>query len=104
MPSEKLIVNGEQIEVDQYRRFHGKRVQHTLDQLRKLGSANIVEFGGHPWVMTSALIDDAAFNVAATISAEEVPNWPDDLGLSRREYHICTLGGREASFSNYSVN
>jgi hypothetical protein len=104
MPSEKLIVNGETIEADRYRRFHNKRVQFTLEQLRKLGSTNIVELGGHPWVMTSALIDHGAFNVAATISAEEITNWPDDLGTSRREYHICTLGGCDTTFSNYSVN
>jgi len=104
MPAEELIVNGEEIAAAHYQRFHRRRVALALDHLRKLGARNIVEVGGHPWVMTAALIDDGAFTVCATVSAEEVTHWPDDIGVTRCGYHILTPGGREASFPNYSVN
>jgi hypothetical protein len=103
MPIE-LIVNGECIDGTRYLGFHRKRLRLTLDALRKLGAKRIVELGGHPWVMTSALLDDGHFELAATISAEEVTNWPDDIGATRREYGIRTLGGREMTFPNYSAN
>jgi hypothetical protein len=104
MPVEQLMVNGEAIAAAHYQRFHRRRVAQTLDQLRKLGAKNIVEVGGHPWVMTAALIDDGAFSVSATVSAEEVTHWPDDIGVSRHEHRISTPGGRLASFPNYSAN
>jgi hypothetical protein len=104
MPVEELIVNGEAIAAAQYECFHRRRIALTLDHLRKLGARNIVEVGGHPWVMTAALIDHGAFNICATVSAEEVTHWPDDIGVTRREYRISTPGGREASFANYSAN
>jgi hypothetical protein len=104
MPAEELIVNGDAIGAEQYQRFHQRRIARTLGHLRKLGARNIVEVGGHPWVMTAALIDHGAFNVCATVSAEEVTHWPDDIGVTRREYRISTPGGREASFPNYSAN
>lgn len=104
MPVEELIVNGERIDAANYRRYHSKRMKLTIDAIRKLGAKRIVELGGDPWVMTSALIDEGTFEVAATLSAEEVTNWPDDLGVTRREYQIKTLGGHETTFPNYSVN
>ena len=104
MPAEELIVNGEAIASAQYRRFHCRRVARTLEHLRKLGARNIVEVGGHPWVMTAALIDDGAFTVSATVSAEEVTHWPDDIGVTRHEHRVSTPGGRVASFPNYSAN
>ena len=104
MRAAELIVNGERIDAARYKRFHGRRIELTLEALRRLGARRIVELGGHPWVMTSALVDDGALEIAATISAEEVTNWPDDIGVTRREYRMQTLGGREVSFPNYSAN
>jgi hypothetical protein len=104
MHAAELIVNGERIDAARYKRFHGRRIELTLEALRRLGARRIVELGGHPWVMTSVLVDDGALEIAATISAEEVTNWPDDIGVTRREYRMQTLGGREVSFPNYSAN
>jgi len=99
-----LIVNDQQIATANYLRFHGRRIQLTIDALQTLGAHRIVELGGHPWVMTSKLIDDSAFEIVATISAEEITNWPDDIGVTRCQYQMRTLAGREVSFPNYSAN
>jgi len=104
MGAGELIVNGERIEVANYLRFHRKRIRLTLEALRKLEAKKIVELGGHPWVMTSAFLDEGGVEVAATVSAEEITNWPDDIGVTRREYRMKTIGGREVSFPNYSAN
>ena len=58
MSAAELIVNGERIEAANYRRFHGRRIEATIAALRKLGARRLVELGGHPWVMTSAFLDD----------------------------------------------
>jgi hypothetical protein len=99
-----LLVNGEHLDVTTYMRLHHRRIARSLAALHTIGARRIVELGGHPWVMSSALLDDGAFELAATISAEEITHWPDDIGVTRREYHMCTLGGREVSFPNYSAN
>jgi hypothetical protein len=104
MPADELIINGERIDAAHYRRFHRKRIALTLATLRKLGAESIIELGGHPWVMTSALIDEGGFSIRATVSAEEVTNWPDDIGVTRREYRMMTPAGVEATFPNYSAN
>ena len=104
MRAAELIVNGERIDAARYERFHHRRIELTLEALRGLGAGQIVELGGHPWVMTSALLDDGGFEIAATVSAEEVTNWPDDIGVTRRGYRMQTLAGREVLFPNYSAN
>ncbi|SRR5581483_2949034 len=104
MNSSQLIINGERIEVANYLRFHRRRIAVTIEALRALQSRRIVELGGHPWVMTSLLSDDGAFELAATISAEEITNWPDEIDVTRHDYRMTTLEGREVSFPNYSAN
>jgi Methyltransferase domain len=104
MPADELIINGERIDAAHYRRFHRRRIAFTLATLRKLGTENLIELGGHPWVMTSALIDEGGFSIRATVSAEEVTNWPDDIGVTRCEYRMITPAGVEAEFPNYSAN
>ena len=104
MAADELTINGERIPVARYRQFHRKRIAFTLETLRKLGAKNIVELGGHPWVMTSSFIDDAGLTLQATISAEEVTNWPDDIGVTRREYQLTTPAGATVTFPNYSAN
>src|SRR5690242_10306059 len=98
MPADELIINGRRIEAEHYRRFHRGRIALTLGTLGKLGAKNIIELGGHPWVMTSALIDEGGLAISATVSAEEVTNWPDDIGVTRREYRMITPAGIEATF------
>ena len=102
--SRDLIVNDQQIAAANYLRFHRQRIQLTIDALRKLGAYRVVELGGHPWVMTSRLIDDGGFEIVATVSAEEITNWPDDIGVTRRRYRMQSLAGQEVSFPNYSAN
>jgi hypothetical protein len=104
MPTDEILINGERIDAARYRRFHRKRIALTLAALRDFGTQNLIELGGHPWVMTSALIDEGGFTVCATVSAEEVTNWPDDIGVTRRDYHMVTPAGNEAHFPNYSAN
>jgi hypothetical protein len=104
MPDDELIINGERIDTAHYRRFHRRRIALTLTTLRKLGAKNIIELGGHPWAMTSALIEEGGLSISATVSAEEVTNWPDDIGVTRREYRMITPAGIEAAFPNYSAN
>jgi hypothetical protein len=104
MNAAELIVNDEPIAAANYLRFHRRRIQFTIDALRELGADRIVELGGHPWVMTSKLLDDGRFEIAATVSAEEITNWPDDIGVTRRQYRMRSLGGQEVSFPNYSAN
>lgn len=104
MPTNELIINGKPIDAVRYLRFHRKRIAFTLAALRKLGAKNLIEVGGHPWVMTSALVDDGGFSIRATISAEEVTNWPDDIGVTRRVYDMITPAGHVTTFPNYSAN
>jgi hypothetical protein len=99
-----LIVNDQQITAANYLRFHRRRIDFTINALRKLGAHRIVELGGHPWVMTSQLIDDGQFEVTATVSAEEITSWPDDIGVTRHQYRMRTLRGKEVLFPNYSAN
>jgi hypothetical protein len=99
----ELIVNGEKIDATRYIAFHQRRIAFTLAALQRLGAKRLIELGGHPWAMTAALVD-GELEIAATVSAEEVTNWPDDIGVTRREYRLRTHSGREAVFPNYSAN
>lgn len=87
-----------------YLDFHKKRIAWTLKKLRGMGAKKIVEVGGHPWVMTTSLMDEGSFQLVATISAEEMTSWPDDIGVSRKVQILRTPGGREAEIANYAVN
>ena len=69
-----------------------------------MGASRIVELGGHPWVMTSEIVDDPTMTLCGSVSAEELTQWPDDIGVSSREYQIKTRQGNEANFVNYSAN
>jgi len=87
-----------------YLRYHRRRITWTLEKLRQIGAKRIVEIGGHPWVMTASLIDEGNLEVAATISAEELTSWPDDIGVERGIYILKTPKGREVEIKNYSAN
>jgi hypothetical protein len=104
MSGGQLLVNGQVIDRRGYYAYHRNRIAATLAKLHDLNARKIVEVGGHPWVITAHLIDDPQFEVGATISAEELIKWPDDIGVSAQEYRITTPKGTEACFVNYSAN
>lgn len=103
MSTTQFWINGEPVGAGRYSGYHDRRMTQTLATLRKMGARRIVEMGGHPWVMTSHLVN-SGMEVCATISAEEVTKWADDIGVTRQPYHLKTAQGREANFSNYSAN
>ena len=100
----QVLVNGVRIDHARYAEYHAKRIHKTLDALSRSGSRRVVELGGHPWAMTAALVDSPRFEVCATVSAEEITHWADDIGVCRSEYMLRTPNGREARFPNYSAN
>ncbi len=99
-----LSVNGSPFSRGDYSEYHTERIARTLAKLTAMGAKNIIELGGHPWAMTSALIDSGNFRVCATISAEEVSKWPDEIAATAAAYEIVTRKGTKAAFSNYSAN
>ncbi len=104
MGKRQLVVNGEIIDSEAYEKYHFYRIAMTLKKIREIGAKKVLEIGSHPWVMTAHLIDDPKLELCATISAEELVKWPDDIGVTSREYYIHTPNGNEARFTNYSVN
>lgn len=99
-----IRVDGAAVDVAGYRRMHDERVRRTLELLRELGCRRIVEVGAHPWVMTTALIDDEAFDVVATVSAEETLEWPDNPEVEINTHEIVTPGANVGRIKNYSFN
>ena len=97
-------LNGEPVAPGRYPQFHARRIRRTLEALHEVGAKRIVEVGGNPWWMTSQLVADPRFEVCATISAEEVTQWPEDIGVTRGSYTLGIPSGRVAEFTNYSVN
>jgi len=102
--SQTIWVNDQAVYAPGYKAFHHRRIASTVQKLREIGAKNIVEIGAHPWVMTAALVDEPGVTVRATVSAEEVMHWPDDIGVTAHPYHIRTARGHEARFINYSAN
>jgi len=99
-----LRVNGTLVEDPNYAAFHGRRFRQTLDLVRKFGGGDLVEVGGHPWVMTGILATDPAVNLLASVSAEEVTAWPEDLPVERNMYELQVGDGEPVRFPNYSAN
>lgn len=100
----EIVLNGEAVDVESYYEFHQRRINFILHKLRAIGARNVIEVGGHPWVMASSILDDIKLKLSATISAEEVTFWPEDIGVDKREYTIRTFSGNEYKFVNYSAN
>lgn len=100
----QVTVDGTSFEEAPYFAQHRGRIAFTLDWLERIGARRIVEVGGHPWVMTAALVDHGGFEIAATVSIEEEVAWPDDVGVRKREAVLSTPSGRQVSFPAYSVN
>ncbi len=60
MSEGKFWVNGQEFNRSKYGSFHDTRIALTLDALREMGARKVIELGGHPWVMTSQLIESGA--------------------------------------------
>jgi len=99
-----VCVDGVVIDVTDYARMHDERIEKTLDKATSSGVRGVVEVGSHPWVMTSALIEHPQLDLLATVSAQEVTQWPDDIGFSAKSLEILTPGGQTAQVLNYSFN
>jgi len=102
--SDPIILNGQTAFIPDYLEYHQRRISWTLNKLKEIGAKRIVEIGGHPWAMTASLADDSQFEICATVSAEEITRWPDDIGVNKTDQEIVTAQGKTASFVNYSVN
>ena len=99
-----IRVNGETIDLGTYEPFHRQRLDTTFAAMRRLGARRVVELGGHPWAMTAKMAADSDFEVLATVSAEELLYWPDEIPVRRSEYVLESGDGEATRFSNYSVN
>jgi hypothetical protein len=97
-------VNGEVIDNDAYAAFHRARFERTLDAVRHHGGGTVVELGGHPWALTARLLAEPGVALAATVSAEEVSAWSDELPIVDRDYELALADGRRYRFKNYSAN
>ena len=98
-----VTVNGERIDLARYEQYHGVRFAHTLDLVRSLGG-RVVELGGHPFGMTARLLSEPSVELAATVSAEEVTAWADEIPVMRRPHLLKGTDGREWRFINVSGN
>jgi hypothetical protein len=87
-----------------YLEYHRRRIDLTLALLRRVGARRILELGAHPWLMTASLIACGEFELCATVSAEEVTRWPDDLGVQHGLVHLELPDGRRATVRNYCAN
>ncbi len=99
-----LQLNGEVFANEAYDRFHDQRIESTLALVRAHGGGRVVEVGGHPWAMTARLLAEPNVTLAATVSAEEVSAWSDELPVTARDYEMRLEDGRRFAFRNYSAN
>lgn len=99
-----VIVNGTTIDNSAYEAFHARRFDETFRLIEGLGGGAVIELGGHPWAMTTRILRDPTLNLVATVSAEEVSQWPDEIPVSRQTYHLEADGATSRAFTNYSAN
>lgn len=99
-----MDVDGTPLDNRRYAQYHAERLDYTMRLLKAAGSRRVIEVGAHPWALTGRIIDDPELQVAATVSAEEVSLWPDDIGVTERPVRIVTDRGNAAEFVNYSAN
>jgi hypothetical protein len=100
----KIVVNGEWVDAEAYLAWHDMRIETTIAILRRIGAKRIVELGGHPWIMTARLLEEPGVEICATVSAEEITRWPDEIKVTSSEYRIRTRDGREHIIRNYAAN
>ena len=99
-----ITVNGSRIDLSRYSSFHALRYQYTLDLVRSLNGGRTIELGGHPWSMTSLLLSEFSVDLLATISAEEVTAWTEEVPVSSNPYRIELPDGSSHEWINISAN
>jgi hypothetical protein len=99
-----VILNGAVFDNNRYATYHAERIERTMSDLVRLGATGVLEVGGHPWAMTSAIVDRPGMELCAAVSAEEISLWPDDIGVERKVYSLETNAGNRASFPVYLAN
>lgn len=104
LPGHTIRIDGEAYDVSQYWHLHEQRFRNSIEAFRKHASGPALEIGGHPWAMTSLIAAAPEFQLAASVSAEEMTRWPDDIGLNQRLRRLCTPDGLECTFRSYSLN
>lgn len=104
MQHQTIVVDGVENDITRYWKLHERRFRHSIEALRKYTSGNVLEVGGHPWAMTSLIAQTEGFRLSATVSAEEMTLWPDDIGVTKSQHHLQIPGGWNGDFANYAVN
>lgn len=99
-----VTVNGEAFDLSRYGSLHDRRFEMTLDVVRALGGGTVIEVGAHPWAMTARLLREPGLRLLATVSAEEVIAWPDEIPVRAAPYALEFADGQRAAFTNYSAN
>jgi predicted SAM-dependent methyltransferase len=99
-----ITVNGERLDLSRYDSFHAARFGQTMELVRSIGGGRTIELGGHPWTMTSRLLAEPSVDLLATVSAEEVTAWPDEIPVTRQAYTMETPEGTSHEWVNISAN
>lgn len=99
-----MEVNGAVLDNRRYAEYHAARFDYTMRLLKEAGARRIIEVGAHPWALTARIVDDPELRIAATVSAQEVSLWPDDIGVTEHPVRLVTDQGNSAEFVNYSAN
>jgi SAM-dependent methyltransferase len=72
--------------------------------VKRYGAGRLVELGGHPWAMTSRLVAEPNVTLEATVSAEEIILWSDEIPVTSKQYEIDIGNGEPKYFRNISAN
>jgi predicted SAM-dependent methyltransferase len=99
-----ITVNGERLDLTRYDSFHAARYDLTLDLVRSMKGGRTIELGGHPWAMTARLLSEPSVDLMATVSAEEVTAWPDEIPVIAHPYTMELHNGGSQHWTNISAN
>ncbi len=99
-----ITVNGERLDLSRYSSFHAARYDLTLDLVRAMKGGRTIELGGHPWAMTARLLFEPSVDLIATVSAEEVTAWPDEIPVTAHPYTMELPNGKSHHWTNISAN
>lgn len=99
-----ITVNGERLDLSRYNSFHAARYDLTIDLVRSMDGGRTIELGGHPWTMTARLLSEPSVDLIATVSAEEVTAWPDDIPVTANPYTMELPDGTSQDWTNISAN
>jgi hypothetical protein len=97
-------VNGKTCDISRYWQLHEQRFRYSIEAFRHYATGRVLEIGGHPWAMTSLIAAEPGLSLSATVSAEEMTHWPDNIGVNQTECELITPEGLKCRFWNYSLN